>query len=151
MGSKTRLSSYCIKRANNGVNLVTSRKTNTRLARPIFPLRKFSHWPNFSYDFPADPPIRPAMGCQSKVRCLVQVGPERDAGWILTGTEAQPSMPHHDLCVTSRHSRVCTKSVTTQTATWKHTSHEKLLFIVVCYIQYMIFSLSIGYQNAGKT
>ena len=35
MGSKTRLSSYCIKRANNGVNLVTSRKVNTRLARPI--------------------------------------------------------------------------------------------------------------------
>ena len=35
MGSKTRLSSYCTKRANNGVNLVTSRKMNTRLARPI--------------------------------------------------------------------------------------------------------------------
>ena len=35
MGSKTRLSSYCTKRANNGVNLVTSRNTNTRLARPI--------------------------------------------------------------------------------------------------------------------
>ena len=35
MGSKTRLSSYCTKRANNGVNLVTSRKKNTRLARPI--------------------------------------------------------------------------------------------------------------------
>ena len=35
MGSKTRLSSHCIKRANNGVNLVTSRKINTRLARPI--------------------------------------------------------------------------------------------------------------------
>ena len=35
MGSKTRLSSYCTKRANNGVNLVTSRKINTRLARPI--------------------------------------------------------------------------------------------------------------------
>ena len=38
MGSKTRLSSYCTKRANNGVNLVTSRKINTRLARPIAPL-----------------------------------------------------------------------------------------------------------------
>ena len=35
MGSKTRLSSYCTKRANNGVNLVTSRKIITRLARPI--------------------------------------------------------------------------------------------------------------------
>ena len=35
MGSKTRLSSYCTKRANNSVNLVTSRKINTRLARPI--------------------------------------------------------------------------------------------------------------------
>ena len=35
MGSKTRLSSYCTKRANNGVNLVKSRKINTRLARPI--------------------------------------------------------------------------------------------------------------------
>ena len=35
MGSKTRLSYYCTKRANNGVNLVTSRKINTRLARPI--------------------------------------------------------------------------------------------------------------------
>ena len=33
MGSKTRLSSYCTKRANNGVNLVMSRKINTRLAR----------------------------------------------------------------------------------------------------------------------
>ena len=35
MGLKTRLSSHCTKRANNGVNLVTSRKINTRLARPI--------------------------------------------------------------------------------------------------------------------
>ena len=35
MGLKTRLSSYCTKRANNGVNLVMSRKINTRLARPI--------------------------------------------------------------------------------------------------------------------
>ena len=35
MGSKTRLGSYCTKRANNGVNLVTSRIINTRLARPI--------------------------------------------------------------------------------------------------------------------
>ena len=35
MGSKTRLGSYCTKRANNGVNLVTSRKINTRLARLI--------------------------------------------------------------------------------------------------------------------
>ena len=38
MGSKTRLGSYCTKRANNGVNLVTSRKINTRLARPMEPL-----------------------------------------------------------------------------------------------------------------
>ena len=35
MGLKTRLSSHCTKRANNGVNLLTSRKVNTRLARPI--------------------------------------------------------------------------------------------------------------------
>ena len=35
MGSKTRLSSYCTKRGNNTVNLVTSRKINARLARPI--------------------------------------------------------------------------------------------------------------------
>ena len=35
MGSKTRLSSYCSKRGDNTVNLVTSRKTNTRLACPI--------------------------------------------------------------------------------------------------------------------
>ena len=35
MGSKTRLGSYCTKRANNGVNLVTSHNINTRLARPI--------------------------------------------------------------------------------------------------------------------
>ena len=35
MGSKTRLSSYCSKRGDNTVNLVTSRKTNARLARPI--------------------------------------------------------------------------------------------------------------------
>ena len=35
MGSKTRLGSDCTKRANNGVNLATSRKIHTRLARPI--------------------------------------------------------------------------------------------------------------------
>ena len=35
MGSKTRLSSYCTKRANNGVNLAMSRRIITRLARPI--------------------------------------------------------------------------------------------------------------------
>ena len=35
MGSKTRLSSYCTKRGNNTAHLVTSRKINTRLARPI--------------------------------------------------------------------------------------------------------------------
>ena len=35
MGSKTRLSSYCTKRGDNTVNLVTSRPTNARLARPI--------------------------------------------------------------------------------------------------------------------
>ena len=37
MGSKTRLGSYCTKRANNGVNLVTSRNINTRLARSLIP------------------------------------------------------------------------------------------------------------------
>ena len=35
MGSKTRLSSYCTKRVNNCVDLATSRKIITRLARPI--------------------------------------------------------------------------------------------------------------------
>ena len=35
MGSKTRLSSYCTKRGNDTVNLVTSRKTIARLACPI--------------------------------------------------------------------------------------------------------------------
>ena len=35
MGLKARLSSYYTKRASNGVNLVTSRMINTRLARPI--------------------------------------------------------------------------------------------------------------------
>ena len=35
MGSKTRLSSNCTNRGDNTVNLVTSRKTNARLARPI--------------------------------------------------------------------------------------------------------------------
>ena len=35
MGSKTRLISYCTKRGDNTVNLVTSHKTNARLARPI--------------------------------------------------------------------------------------------------------------------
>ena len=35
MGLKARLSSNCTKRANNGVDLVTSSKINTRLARPI--------------------------------------------------------------------------------------------------------------------
>ena len=35
MESKTRLSSYCTKQGDNTVNLVTSRKTNARLARPI--------------------------------------------------------------------------------------------------------------------
>ena len=42
MGSKTRLGSYCTKRANNGVNLVTSRNINTRLARPIPAAEKLS-------------------------------------------------------------------------------------------------------------
>ena len=35
MGLKTRLSSYCSKQGDNTMNLVTSRKTNARLARPI--------------------------------------------------------------------------------------------------------------------
>ena len=37
MGSKTRLISSCTKRGDNTVNLVTSRKTIARLARPISP------------------------------------------------------------------------------------------------------------------
>ena len=35
MGSKTKLSSYCTKRDDNTVNLVTLCKINTRLARPF--------------------------------------------------------------------------------------------------------------------
>ena len=35
MGSKTRLISYCTKRGDNTVNLVTSRKTIAKLVRPI--------------------------------------------------------------------------------------------------------------------
>ena len=35
MGLKTRLSTYCTKRRENPANLVTSRKINTRLARPV--------------------------------------------------------------------------------------------------------------------
>ena len=35
MGSKTRLSISCTKRRKNSQNLLTSRKVNTRLARPI--------------------------------------------------------------------------------------------------------------------
>ena len=35
MESKTRLCSYCTKQGDNAVNLITSRKTNARLARPI--------------------------------------------------------------------------------------------------------------------
>ena len=49
MGSKTRLGSYCTKRANNGVNLVTSRNINTRLARPI--VYVFSTLMSFTYQF----------------------------------------------------------------------------------------------------
>ena len=41
---KTRLSSYCSKRGNNAVNLVTSRKTNARLARPIERWRTILVW-----------------------------------------------------------------------------------------------------------
>ena len=44
MGSRTRLSSYCTKRGDNTVNLVTLRKTNARLARPIGQkLHKITH------------------------------------------------------------------------------------------------------------
>ena len=46
MGSKTRLSFYCTKRANNGGNLVTSRKINTRLARPLG--RGRTNWTSYS-------------------------------------------------------------------------------------------------------
>ena len=42
MGSKTRLSSYCTKQGNNTVNLVTSCKTNARLARPIASIGLFT-------------------------------------------------------------------------------------------------------------
>ena len=35
MGSKTKLSSNCTKRGDDTVNLVTSRKTNARVARPM--------------------------------------------------------------------------------------------------------------------
>ena len=35
MVSKTRLSSHCSKRGDNAVNLVTSLKTDVRLARPM--------------------------------------------------------------------------------------------------------------------
>ena len=48
MGSKTRLGSYCTKRANDGVNLVTSRNINTRLARPIGRL-SILEWGSRSY------------------------------------------------------------------------------------------------------
>ena len=50
MGLKTRLSSYCTKQANNGVNLVTSRKINTRLARPIIQddCKTISFFPDFA-------------------------------------------------------------------------------------------------------
>ena len=47
MGLKTRLSSYCIKPANNGVNLVTSRKINTRLVRFIDSDKKSSGMSDF--------------------------------------------------------------------------------------------------------
>ena len=50
MGLKTRLSSHCTKRANNGVNLVTSRKVKTRLARPIH-----KHKVNLSLCVPCTP------------------------------------------------------------------------------------------------
>ena len=56
MGSKTRLSSYCTKRGDDTVNLVTSRKTNARLARPILthiPARRdllLASWPRNLWD-----------------------------------------------------------------------------------------------------
>ena len=39
MGSKTRLITSCTKRRENPANLVTSRKINTRLVRPIAAVR----------------------------------------------------------------------------------------------------------------
>ena len=42
MDSKTRLSAYCTKRGDDTVNLVTSRKTNARLARLIVHEKKKS-------------------------------------------------------------------------------------------------------------
>ena len=61
MGSKTRLSCYCTKRANNGVNLVTSRKINTRLACPIraFPHRQFQTLPGLLDSWAALPNFNP--------------------------------------------------------------------------------------------
>ena len=65
MGSKTRLSSYCTKRGDDTVNLVTSRKTNVRLARPInisLPTQVFQ-LANSINNFPPAPLICQAMGC----------------------------------------------------------------------------------------
>ena len=43
MGSKTRLNTFYTKRYENPANLVTSRKINTRLARPIRTTMKRNH------------------------------------------------------------------------------------------------------------
>ena len=43
MGSKTRLRSYCTKRGDDTLNLVTSRKTIARLARPMINDGRFAN------------------------------------------------------------------------------------------------------------
>ena len=37
----------------------------------IFPRRKFSQWPDLTSDFPPDPPIHLAMGCQPEALILI--------------------------------------------------------------------------------
>ena len=44
MGSKTRMSTSCIKRRKNRANLVTSRKVNRRLAHPILVNKTFGSY-----------------------------------------------------------------------------------------------------------
>ena len=70
MGSKTRLSSYCTKRANNGVNLVMSRKIITRLARPIIALHSVNN-NNMVYAFdPLNMPFLSHKGFGNEKNCL---------------------------------------------------------------------------------
>ena len=74
MGSKTRLSSYCTKRANNGVNLVTSRKINTRLARPITPAcDRPALWAIHLRRSRSDNHSKSAINITNKIKCYRQV------------------------------------------------------------------------------